>query len=458
MKKLTGLLVVLFSLFVMAGVANATTYYVKTTGNDANSGTEPSPFLTIQHAISVAVDNDQIMVNSGTYNQDGTTGPIIVPANRNGLDIIGYGPSKPVIDGSGLNTTTYQVNGFKILSDEVVINNFTIQNFIERDADINNLTQGPGAGILTGTLTSGHRFYNLDFTNCNWGVYLQTNYDVIIGSSGNGCSFANIKDDVGTSTNGGVAVYASTSGITISGTKINYNTFGSTIDQYGVMFGGSSANADYSEIKNNTFTSLPRAIDVNSITNTLTIQSNSFTTCTLPLYIHGGTSDNLDIYVLSNNFVGTTNDYEIKTDANFSGFKLYEYMVDNGNAYTGTGDNNGIIAAIHATDNEIVSDGTYRAIRNKLTTARADAEAYLGGAPTVVRVYVPAGNTIENCNTTVTTAETINFVGGNKTTSKLEFISGELILNGTGYYNFSTLYFKGSQTTGVPAYLLDLNL
>jgi hypothetical protein len=63
-----------FALLSAAALANATTYYVATTGKDANTCTaSTTPCLTIGHAISLAVKpGDIIQVGAGTYNESPT--------------------------------------------------------------------------------------------------------------------------------------------------------------------------------------------------------------------------------------------------------------------------------------------------------------------------------------------------------------------------------------------------
>ena len=46
---------------------NATTYYVATTGNDSNPGTEHSPFRNINHGVTKLSAGDTLYVKSGTY-------------------------------------------------------------------------------------------------------------------------------------------------------------------------------------------------------------------------------------------------------------------------------------------------------------------------------------------------------------------------------------------------------
>ncbi|HXW71843.1 MAG TPA: right-handed parallel beta-helix repeat-containing protein [Methylocella sp.] len=55
------------ALFALPGLANATNYYVATTGSDSNPGTQSAPFLTITNAYSRAVAGDTINVEPGTY-------------------------------------------------------------------------------------------------------------------------------------------------------------------------------------------------------------------------------------------------------------------------------------------------------------------------------------------------------------------------------------------------------
>lgn len=53
------------------GTAHAATYYVATTGNNSNPGTEDSPFLTIGHALDTMVSGDTTYVMAGTYTSGG---------------------------------------------------------------------------------------------------------------------------------------------------------------------------------------------------------------------------------------------------------------------------------------------------------------------------------------------------------------------------------------------------
>jgi Secretion system C-terminal sorting domain len=99
MKKIITLIL----LFVV-GNSFATTYYVATTGSDANNGTSnASAFLTIPKAISKVVAGDIIYLRGGTYN---ITTKITVnksgtAANR--ISLIAFpGDARPIINGSAM--------------------------------------------------------------------------------------------------------------------------------------------------------------------------------------------------------------------------------------------------------------------------------------------------------------------------------------------------------------------
>jgi hypothetical protein len=67
-----GFFLLLFFLLPVA-TAQAATYYVATTGNNANPGTQSQPFKTIQKGLDTAVTGDTVLVGNGTYTGDGNT-------------------------------------------------------------------------------------------------------------------------------------------------------------------------------------------------------------------------------------------------------------------------------------------------------------------------------------------------------------------------------------------------
>jgi parallel beta-helix repeat protein len=67
MKSFAIVILVLVPTFFACPDANATNYYVATSGNDNNSGSQMLPWRTLQHAVDTIVPGDTILVESGTY-------------------------------------------------------------------------------------------------------------------------------------------------------------------------------------------------------------------------------------------------------------------------------------------------------------------------------------------------------------------------------------------------------
>jgi len=92
--KLWTLLVAVFTfLVVIPSSVSAASYYVSTSGNDANSGTQSSPWRTIQKAANTVVAGDVVTIGVGTYNENVT----ISKSGVSGSPITFQGSSKPTI-------------------------------------------------------------------------------------------------------------------------------------------------------------------------------------------------------------------------------------------------------------------------------------------------------------------------------------------------------------------------
>ncbi|MBL7817070.1 MAG: right-handed parallel beta-helix repeat-containing protein [Saprospiraceae bacterium] len=98
-----------YSLFFYATSLCSQSFYVSTTGNNANAGTETQPWRTIQHACNSATAGSTVYIKQGTYteniwvNVSGTAGNYITFTRYSPTDVV-------VIDGGSTNTQTELLN------------------------------------------------------------------------------------------------------------------------------------------------------------------------------------------------------------------------------------------------------------------------------------------------------------------------------------------------------------
>lgn len=89
--------------------SNGNTYYVATSGNDSNPGTEAEPFRTIQKAANIVYAGDTVLIKAGTYVErvqirgSGTM--------DNYITFRPYGTDTVVLDGNGILTNLFHVSG-----------------------------------------------------------------------------------------------------------------------------------------------------------------------------------------------------------------------------------------------------------------------------------------------------------------------------------------------------------
>lgn len=77
--------------------AHAATYYVATTGNNGNPGTEEQPWRTVAYAVGTMAAGDTTYVRGGTYTES------VIRFKRSGtanapIKLLNYPGEKPVID------------------------------------------------------------------------------------------------------------------------------------------------------------------------------------------------------------------------------------------------------------------------------------------------------------------------------------------------------------------------
>lgn len=91
----------LVALAIATGATAQSTWWVSPTGNDANSGSQSSPFLTINHANAVATTGDIVRLTSGTFgNEQG----IVILGSKN-LTVIGDGMGATIVQANSALTT-----------------------------------------------------------------------------------------------------------------------------------------------------------------------------------------------------------------------------------------------------------------------------------------------------------------------------------------------------------------
>ncbi len=154
---------ILASALAPAIAAHAATYYVATTGNNTNPGTEDRPWRTIGHAVNTMVAGDTTYVRGGTYNTETEirfrrSGTAAAP-----IKLLNYPGEAPVIDwvtqqvgqtvwvyhGSGQNVAIgyITIEGFEIKNGQVGIKFYNMHNsVIRRNWVHHNIAQG----ILSG--------------------------------------------------------------------------------------------------------------------------------------------------------------------------------------------------------------------------------------------------------------------------------------------------------------------
>ncbi len=77
-----------------------TTYFISTTGNDSNSGSQGSPFLTFKKSLETMVAGDLLLVRGGTYNQSIRKFEINIPSGTsytNAITVRNFTGESPII-------------------------------------------------------------------------------------------------------------------------------------------------------------------------------------------------------------------------------------------------------------------------------------------------------------------------------------------------------------------------
>ena len=125
MKKIFSfLIVVLF----FTSIVHAATYYVATTGDNGDPGTEAQPWLTLTYAESQLSNGDTVIVRGGTYNETFTI-------NVANVTFQNYPSETPIIDGEDTLPGGDQYNSLVIIANVgggITFDGFEIKNSTAR--------------------------------------------------------------------------------------------------------------------------------------------------------------------------------------------------------------------------------------------------------------------------------------------------------------------------------------
>ncbi|MDB9871405.1 DUF1565 domain-containing protein, partial [bacterium] len=143
-------------------------WFVSTSGDDSNIGSQDEPFATIQHAINAAHNGHIVLVSPGTYTEN------INYNGRNILVISEMGPSETIIDG-GQNGSVVTFNSGE--TDAAALDGFTVTNGLTEN--------GNGGGIFIDN--SSPNIFNVivenNHANSGGGIDLKGETQTVISNS-----------------------------------------------------------------------------------------------------------------------------------------------------------------------------------------------------------------------------------------------------------------------------------
>ena len=363
--RLSKVAVVMLSFALFAAEGKAATYYVATTGNDANNGALSTPFRTISHGASVAQAGDTVYVRAGVYND-------LVRISSKGtatahVGISAYPGELPVIDGTGTAAST----------DLVVFSNAQYVDF--SGFEVRNSTH-IGICVYPGSFLtiSGNNVHG-SVRNGIWAGYstFGTTSDLTI--SGN-TVWNNVLENQNRTMSGGWAQAIGTESanrVTITGNKV-YQNYGEGI-AYVLSDGGT--------IKNNTvYDNYSVEIYLDNA-QTTTVDSNlAYTTGNSAYYRSGypasgigtanesySTSNPLNTLTIVNNIVlNSKYGFYYSNEANGGG--LQNVTVANNTFYKGAVDLLWIASAAHA--NSVVENNVFYQVGNVMTNVAGSGVTY----------------------------------------------------------------------------------
>ncbi len=200
------LFVIVVLLSISFSTVHAQDYYVASNGNDSNSGTESSPFKTVQKGINATSDGSTVFIKPGTYEMSGFSKDLshrisIIGEDKNStiLNNIGSLNIKGISSSNGFtmknlkftnygdNVVTFKIGSNKIL-DGILINNII---FGKTDGSSMKRIIKARDGIESGGILKNVEVSNCDFLGATgYRVYCVYLYGLKSSSSG---EFSKIK-------------------------------------------------------------------------------------------------------------------------------------------------------------------------------------------------------------------------------------------------------------------------
>lgn len=265
-KKL-GLLLTICLFSSLTGLTQTAKYYVSTTGSNTNNGQSATPFQTIGHAMTTAVNGDTIVVNPGTYREtiDFAGKRIVITSTYMfNQDTNLIASTKLDLQDAGVNGGVFstidnynfkKIYGFTLYNaPKIAINairNITIERSVLRDNGYGNSTDNVLLFLLASTFSNQQSILKDCDIYSNRNNFLIINYDR--NSIGRASEVINTKihhNTLGANADG-TAIRLGDGPINIINTLIYKNKFGYAIDYVG--------NPNYATVKVN-FTTITNNI------------------------------------------------------------------------------------------------------------------------------------------------------------------------------------------------------
>lgn len=172
-----------FLFLLLPFALQATTYYVATTGNDGNPGTQASPFQHVSKGVAQAVAGDVVVVADGTYDNEGAVEPNNVVNLKNSgtasqpITIMAEHRGAAILDGGLTSTSSCNgaysyfnlgnaayivIQGFQIqhTCDDAIHDNDSAHNIVIRQNEMHHIANIPITDtigrVATGCPTTAH--------------------------------------------------------------------------------------------------------------------------------------------------------------------------------------------------------------------------------------------------------------------------------------------------------------